>query len=291
LNDKIFDQYRQAGEIAASVLSYGATLIRTGAGILETVEAIEERIREEGVGMAFPVNISLNGAAAHDTASRDDERCFSSGDVVKLDIGVHLNGYIADTATTVDLGDNGALVAASREALDAAIASVRPGVTAGELGAVIQEKITLRGFKPVANLTGHGLDEYCLHTAPTIPNIAVVGGAVIEEGMVFAIEPFATTGSGHVSESPRVEIFQQVAFRPVRLAGARQVLEVSRRAHGLPFCRRWIKNQRADLSLRNLVRSGILRPYPVLHDLPGSLVSQAEHTVIVTSDGCEVTTR
>ncbi|MGC9435160.1 MAG: type II methionyl aminopeptidase [Methanomicrobiales archaeon] len=291
MNDDIRDLYRQAGEIGAWVLREGARLIRPDAGIRETVEAIEGMIDDRGAQMAFPINVSLNEAAAHDTASRDDERRFAPGDLVKLDIGVHLEGYIADTATTIDLGENASLVAASQEALDAAIAAVRPGVTAGELGGVIQEAIALRGFRPVANLTGHGLDQYDLHTVPTIPNIGMAGGAVIEEGMAFAIEPFATTGSGHVSESPRVEIFQQLAVRPVRLRTARRVLDVSRQVHGLPFCRRWIDDARADLAIKNMVQSGILRPYPVLHDIPGSLVSQAEHTVIVTGDGCEVTTR
>ena len=121
-------------------------------------------------------------------------------------LGLQIDGYIADTATTVDLGNNALLLEASREALEAAIQVVRPGVTAGELGAIVQNEIERRGYRPIANLTGHGLDQYVLHRDPTIPNIAINGGTVLEEGMAFAIEPFATTGSGRVGEKTRVEI-------------------------------------------------------------------------------------
>jgi methionyl aminopeptidase len=117
------------------------------------------------------------------------------------------------------------------------------------------------------------------------------GGAVIEEGMVFAIEPFATTGSGRVTEAARVEIYQQIAARPARLPSAKRVLETARPRRGLPFSRRWVPGDKVDIGLMNLVRSGILHPFPVLHDVPGSFVSQAEHTLVVTADGCEVTTR
>ena len=109
--------------------------------------------------------------------------------------------------------------------------------------------------------------------------------------MAFAIEPFATTGSGRVSERSRVEIYQQIATKPTRLPSARKVLEHARKHRGLPFARRWVMDEKADLGLSTLVRAQILRGYPVLHDVAGSLVSQAEHTMIVTEDGCVVTTR
>ena len=291
MKDDVFDKYRTAGSLAARILKEGAKEIRVGASYLELVESIEARVKDEGAELAFPLNLSLNEDAAHDTASWADERVFKKGDVAKLDLGVQIDGYIADTATTVDLGNNSLLLDASSEALEAAIRAVKPGVAAGILGAAVQKEIESRGYRPIANLTGHGLDQYVLHRSPTIPNIGTGGGVVLNEGMVFAIEPFATTGSGHVGEKSRMEIYSQLSSKPVRIPAGRTILEKIRDRQGLPFSRRWLGERKLDLALPALVRSGTLHAYPVLSDVAGSLVSQHEHTLIVTGDGCIVTTR
>lgn len=291
MDDAFIEKYRESGRIAAKILDEGAKKIRVDASYLEVVESIETRVVEEGAGLAFPLNLSLNEDAAHDTASTADERLFRKGDVAKLDLGVHVDGYIADTATTVDLGTNPLLLEASHQALEHAIKTVRPGVSAGEVGAAIQHEIERRGYRPVANLTGHGLDRFVIHRPPTIPNIGIAGGIVLEEGMVFAIEPFATTGSGRVGEKTRKEIYQQISGKPVRTPSARLILEHIRDRRGLPFARRWLPDKKTDIALPNLVRTKHLHVYPVLADIPGSLVSQHEHTLIVTKDGCIVTTR
>ena len=291
MKDDILEKYRTAGTLAARILKEGAQQIRVGSSYLELVESIEARVTDEGAALAFPLNLSLNEDAAHDTASWGDERILQKGDVAKLDLGVQIDGYIADTATTVDLGNNSLLLDASREALEAAIRTVKPGATAGDLGAVVQKEIEGRGYRPIANLTGHGLAQYVLHQSPTIPNIAVNGGVVLEEGMVFAIEPFATTGSGHVREKAKMEIYSQLSAKPVRIPAGRTILEKIQDRNGLPFSRRWLGERKLDLALPALIRSGTLHGYPVLSDIAGSLVSQHEHTVIVTGDGCIVTTR
>jgi methionyl aminopeptidase len=291
MKDEILDMYRESGRIARDILDKGAGEVRIGASYLEVVEYVEDMVGNEGAGLAFPLNLSLNEAAAHDTASPGEARIFQKGDVVKLDLGVHLDGYIADTATTIDLGSNSLLLEASDQALSRAIEYVRPGATTGQLGAAIQDEIESRGYRPVANLTGHGLARFIIHTPPNIPNIGGDGGAVLEEGMVFAIEPFASTGSGRVNERPRTEIFQQTAIKPVRLASARKIIESVRERRGMPFARRWLPVDKTDLALSALIRMQVLRSYPVLADLPGSLVSQHEHTLIVTEEGCLVTTR
>lgn len=290
MNEEELGFYRQAGEIAARTLTKGAGMIRPGASYLEVVETVEAMVIDAGACLAFPLNLSLNEDAAHDTASPGDDRVFSAGDVAKLDLGVHLEGRIADTACTVDLGEHPLLCEASRAALSAALSMVRPGVSVGEIGAVIHREITIRGFRPVANLTGHGLRPYVLHGPPNVPNIPVDGGTVLEEGMAFAIEPFASTGTGRVSDRRKTEIFAQLTVKPVRLESGRRLLNSIRDRRGLPFSRRWVTGCHPDLSLPALMRNGIIRGYPVLGDVPGSLVSQAEHTCVVTSDGCIVTT-
>jgi len=291
MDDEILEKYREAGTIAAKILSEGAKGIRVDASYLEVVEFIEARVAEEEAELAFPLNLSLNEDAAHDTASPSDDRRFVRGDVAKLDLGVHIDGYIADTATTVDLGSNPGLLEASYQALEHAIKNVRPGVRAGELGAAIQYEIESRGYRPIANLTGHGLDRYIIHKPPTIPNIGTIGGTVLEAGMVFAIEPFASTGSGRVGEKTRREIYQQISNKPVRIPSGRAIMERIRDRRGLPFARRWIPDKKCDIALPALVRNHNLHVYPVLADAQGALVSQHEHTLIVTDGGCIVTTR
>ena len=291
MKDDIFEKYHDAGKLAAKILRGGAKEIRIGASYLDLVESIETQVQEEGAALAFPLNLSLNEDAAHDTASPGDERKFVKGDVAKLDLGVQIDGYIADTAITIDLGNNSLLLAASEKALESAIKTVRPGATAGDLGAAIQNEIDSRGYRPISNLTGHGLDRYTLHRSPSIPNVGINGGVILEEDMVFAIEPFATTGSGHVGEKTRKEIYSQISQKPVRTPAARTILNVIKDRQGLPFSRRWLNEKKLDIALPGLVRSQVLHVYPVLSDIPGSLVSQHEHTVIVTAEGCVVTTR
>ncbi len=290
LSDEVLDIYLEAGRVASTILVKGAGLIRPWASYAETVTAVEDMVLEKGAGLAFPLNLSLNEDAAHDTASPGDDRVFIPGDVAKIDLGVQLDGYIADTATTVDLGDHGLLVEASREALNHAISATRPGAPVSELGGAIQQEIVSRGFRPIVNLTGHGLARFVIHTHPSIPNIAIPGGVILETGMVFAIEPFASTGTGRVSDKARTEIFSQIGIKPVRLPSARKILDLVRDRKGMPFAKRWIAGERHDFALSNLVSQGVIRPYPVLSDIPGSLVSQHEHTLIVTDDGCIVTT-
>lgn len=290
MDDGILDNYITAGKIAKKYLAKAASMVKPGALIFDVVNDIESEIIGEGAGIAFPLNISLNDAAAHDTASEGDRRVFKKGDLVKVDLGVHVNGYVGDTAMTVDLGNNNLLVEASGSALEVALSLVKPGVRTGELGAAIQTEIEKRGFRPILNLSGHGLSHYIQHGPPSIPNFGMNGGAIIEEGMTFAIEPFATTGCGQVSEGQRVEIFSQISKKPVRLPSARKLMKEVEKRNTLPFSRRWYGDAGLDINLVRLCQQGILRGYPVLHDVPGSLVSQAEHTVIVTEDGCTITT-
>jgi len=291
MNPEILEKYRRAGAILDSVLSEVGPKVEVGASLLAVAEAAEEAIRSRGAQPAFPCNISLDRAAAHYTPGPGDQSTFGEN-MVKLDIGVHVDGYIADAAITVDLSGHPELAEASREALEAAIELVRPGITTAELGAAIERAITGYGFRPVYNLTGHGLDRYQAHAEPSIPNRAMEKGVVLKEGDVFAIEPFATNGQGRITEAPVVEIFGFSGSRPVRVPAARALLkEISTSYRTLPFARRWLKGNRVDFSLSQLLKSGAVHRYPVLWEGEGMLVSQAEHTVIVTEDGREVITR
>ncbi|WP_246983912.1 type II methionyl aminopeptidase [Halorientalis marina] len=291
LDAEKYEKHREAGEILAEVRDEAAEMVEVGASHLEIAEWAEDRIRELGGQPAFPVNISIDEEAAHATPGVDDSETFGE-EMINLDIGVSIDGWLADTAVTIDLSGNPELAEASEEALDAALDVVEPGVETGEIGAVVEDVIDGYGFNPVVNLTGHGLGQYQQHIPPNIPNRAVEQGVELEAGDVVAIEPFATDGGGKVSEGADEEIFALENEGSVRNRDARKALQqITEEFKTLPFATRWLDVNRPEMALRRLKQQDILHGYPVLKEEDGCLVSQKEHTIIVTEDGCEVTTR
>jgi methionyl aminopeptidase len=286
-----YDSHREAGRILAQVREEAADRVEVGTGYLELSEWVESRIRELGGEPAFPLNISVDHEAAHGAAGVDDDRTIGE-EMVKLDIGVHIDGWLADTAVTVDFSGNDDLVTAAEEALDAALEVAGPGAHTGEIGAAIEEVIDGYGYNPVVNLTGHGLGRYEQHTSPNIPNRRVESGVELEPGDVVAIEPFATDAGGKVTEGNTEEIYSLEAERSVRNREARQALEqITEQYRTLPFATRWLDVRRPEMAIRRLKQADIVHGYPVLQEAEGSLVSQREHTLIVTESGVEVTTR
>ncbi|GAB3040397.1 type II methionyl aminopeptidase [Natronobiforma cellulositropha] len=291
LDAEQYEKHREAGRILSQVREETAERVDVGVSHLEIAEYAEDRIRELGGAPAFPVNISIDEEAAHATPAADDESTFGE-EMINLDIGVHVDGWLADTAITVDLSGNDDLAEAPGAALEAAIDLIEPGVDTGDIGAEIESVIDGYGFNPVVNLTGHGLGHWEQHTSPNIPNRAVSQGTTLEVGDVVALEPFATDGGGKVREGSKEEIFSLQNERTVRNRAAREALaQITDEFRTLPFATRWLESPRPEMALRRLKSQGVVHGYPVLKEDDGCLVSQKEHTVIVTEDGCEVTTR
>lgn len=276
----------KAGRIAGQALLFAKSLVKPGTRIVDLCIKTEEKIRELGGEPAFPVQVALNDVAAHFCPEKDDVLEFSD-QLVSVDVGVHVDGWVGgDNAVSVDLsGKHEDLVKASREALNSALKLVRVGVPIRELGKTIFETITSYGFSPVRNLSGHGLDEYCVHTKPSIPNYDNNDPSELEEGQLIAIEPFASSGAGVIYESSPATIFQLIDKRPVRNMITRQVMKEIDRYHNLPFCRRWLVEKfglaKTNFALRELKVQEMLKEYPPLIDQAHGLVSQAEHTVLV----------
>lgn len=291
------DKYRQAGKIASKVRDEIVSEIKVGARAFDLCEAAEARILELGGGVAFPTNISINEVAAHYSSPENDATIIEEGDIVKLDVGVHIDGYIADTALTVCFNPElEKLVKASRDALDKALELVKPKANSKDLGKIIEDTIRGYGYRPIRDLSGHQLDEYILHGPKVLPNIAVPHGVSLEEGEAYALETFASTGSGSVHDTGQYLIFSlQPVRKPLRNRGARDIVRlVAREFKSLPFSRRYLSKHIPKLSfalgLRELTTKSVLRQYSVLADTKGSRVSQAEHTFLVTKDGAEITT-
>jgi len=296
MEPKDIECYRKAGKIASEVREWSKELVKSNAKALDIAEKIEARIKYAGGGIAFPVNVCINDVTAHYTPKYNDELKLAKEDVVSVDVGVHIDGFIADTAYTMDLSKKYKdMLAANQEALDRAIELVKPGALVSEIGKAVHETLTSAGFKPIENLTGHEVKQYDLHAGLSIPNIPVPHKLRIEEGMALAIEPFATDGYGRVIETKHAEIFTLLEPKPTRNRDARAIIEEVAERQGLPFAERWLAKKipplRLDLAMRDLLGNGTLKAYATLHEKEKGIVSQFEHTVIVTTDGCEVTTK
>lgn len=287
------EKWKKACRISAAALEYGESLIKKGSTVLEVCDAVDAKIVELGGKIAFPAQISLDQTAAHYCCPHEDATILES-QVAKLDAGAHIDGFPGDNALTVDLsGEHSDLVKASRNALNAAIKAVKPGVRLAEIGEIIQSEITGLGFSPVRNLSGHGLGRFDLHTKPTVPNFNNNNPTQLNSGQIIAIEPFATDGEGIVIEGTSAEVFVQVARKPLR--SARQILDKIQTYENLPFAKRWLMGEhpmiKVELALRQLEQAGGIKGFPPLVEKARGRVSQAEHTILITDSGCEVLTR
>ncbi len=299
MNDEIYEKYKLSGKIATDARKFGKSLIKPEVSFLEIANKVEAKIIESGGELAFPVNISINEIAAHYSPLFDDKKVIKKGDVVKLDLGAHIDGHIADTAITIEVGTNNYedMIKASSEALDAAIKKIKPGIKLYEIGEIVQDKIVSFGYKPIENLTGHSMERYNLHAGMSVPNVPdTTHNSIPKSGDVFAIEPFATNGAGYVKAGSGSNIYLfKDSFNP-RLVRNHQVKimfsKLRSRFKTLPFAQRWVENSfsNSDRLLRKFSFLGLIKHYPQLIDAKKGIVTQKEHTVILTDDGCEVIT-
>ena len=291
----MLESLRIAGRIAGDARREGEALVVAGARVRDVCEAVEDSIRRRGGGLAFPVQSSRNAIAAHYCPSPEDETVYADGDLAKLDLGVHVDGWVVDTAVTVNVGarrENQPLVDAARAALQAAIAEAAPGRAVRRLSAAIERTIRERGFHSVRNLCGHGVGRWIVHCPPPIPNAPDDSPDRLEAGMTIAIEPFATDGAGHVVERGAPEVFRAHGVTGIP-GGDPEVLAAIRAFNGLPFARRQLAaldRSRVEDTLRALRAARKLAAYPPLVDAGGCRIAQAEHTVYVGTEGVEVLT-
>lgn len=288
------EKWIEAGKIAGEALEYGRSLIKEDVSILEVADKVEAKILELGAKPAFPVNISINEVAAHVIPKYNDESRIKKDDMVKLDVGVHIDGFIGDTALTIDLGSNPELVKASQEALEEAIKITQIGTKINEIGRVIQEVIQSYGFSPIKNLSGHSIEKYIQHAGMTIPNFDNGNKMELKKNQIIAIEPFATNGMGAIFEGKQSGIYKLENVKNIRNMTAREVLGfIIDEYKELPFAKRWLIKKfglKAGLALNTLEREKIIYQFSELPEKNKGLVSQAEHTLLI-QDKVQVLTK
>ena len=286
MDEEAIQKQKQAFTLMEKVLSYGQELVKPGVKILDLAEAIEGKIKELGADIAFPANISINDIAAHYTPDIDDPTTLKEGDLVKIDQGLHVDGYIADFAYSIRVGKlNDPMIEAAKHAVEVGLTEAKPGVKISELSAIIEDTITSAGFNIVRNLTGHGLGRFKVHTEPAIPNVRNNSTFKLEAGKAIAIEVFVTKGSGWVKDSEPKLIYAYKADKAVRLPEAKKILKMAKEDfHTLPFAKRWLKDisrLKLGLALRELVETEALEVFPTLREISGAEVAQWERSKIV----------
>jgi len=293
-----FDDYIKAGKIAGEVRENVRKTDWTGKTVYEICEYVESEIRKRGAKCAFPVNTSINEVAAHYTAEPNDPLTIKDDDLVKIDLGAQINGYIADTAVTVCYNpefDN--LVQAAELSLNNAMSMIKVGVKSSDVGRTIEKTIKQMGFLPIANLSGHSLDQYTIHAGKSVPNIWSIGSFTFDENQAFACEPFVTTGEGlgFVHEGKIKNIFALSSRKKTKDKEADKMLDyIWQNFNLLPFALRWLTSEWEEKEAMNLlqvlVKKKAVHAYPVLVEGNGQRVTQAEHTFIPNETGVTITT-
>ncbi|MHA2180936.1 MAG: type II methionyl aminopeptidase [Promethearchaeota archaeon] len=302
MDDSIIQDYIKAGKGVIAAKKLAKSIIKPGITFLEVANRCEAEITKMGCGLSFPINLSLNEIAAHYSPPIGDDTIIPEKGLLKIDIGAHFNGYIADSAFTINLDDDPNLqnyADAAKEALDAAIDLFKPGIKLYELGEVIAQKIVERGLRPITNLGGHELKQFNLHAGPFIPNYKEnLHNQIIIPGNAYACEPFATSGIGKVDNGPNSYIFRFVKKVKKNISYEQQgyMNKIQKNFRNLPFSPRWILNNNLipeDKILRTIesfLGRKILDKYPILIERAKEPVAQEEHTIILDMDGNKIVT-
>lgn len=278
------EDWKLSGKIAREALLYGIELCKPDKKHIDIVDAIEKKIIKLGGFPAFPVDLSIDSMAAHQTPNVGDEKILHKGEVVKVDVGVHVNGCVTDNAATVILGHEWKdMKKAVEDALQAAIEQAVPGNKIRHIGKAVAETIQSRGFNSITNLSGHGVGKWIVHDDPTIPNYDNGDNTLLKQGQKIAIEPFATNGDGAIRDGKPCGVYRILQSKPVRLDSVRKVLAfIEKNYLTLPFSPRWLSHlPNYQFAVRILEQEGVLKQYAELLERSGGMVTQAEKTVSV----------
>jgi methionyl aminopeptidase len=293
LNATINQKYETSGHITRETRKSVESKDWRGRSYLEICEFAEGEIRRRGGEPAFPVNVCANESAAHYTAQIDDKKIVDQDAILKVDLGAQVDGYVTDTSVTLCYNDSlFDMTEATKAALNEAIRVVRIGEKPGDVGRVIENYATRRGYLPIENLSGHSLDQYVVHAGVSIPNVWSVSNSVFKLDKVYAIEPFFTTsdGSGIVVEGRNKNIFGLVTRKRTKDARLDEFLDlIWKMRRTLPFAARWFKEyyskENIESMIARLMKMRLVHAYPELIESKGTPIAQAEHTIRVASTG------
>ena len=292
------EKFRLSGRILRETREEMKTYVKENMLAIDVCEKTEGLIRAKGGKPAFPCNVSINEVAAHYTSPPNDTLRIPEGSTVKVDLGAHVDGYVTDTAFTASFNPEGRSMANTAEqALKTVIENIHGDMALGKIGSLIETTIKNRGFKPISNLTGHSVGRYLIHAGTSIPNVAQVSLTKVKTGEVYAIEPFVTLPEavGRVDDSPQTTIYRLLKAKSVKNDSAKKLLKyIESNFRTLPFAERWltgvVPKEQYHAAFKELLASKAIMSYPVFVEVSRKPVAQAEHTILLKDDGCEVLT-
>ena len=292
------EKFRLSGKILRETREQMRTYVKEKMPIIDICEKVEGLIRAKGGKPAFPCNVSVNEIAAHYTSPPDDKLTIPEGSTVKVDLGVHVDGYVTDTAFTVSFNPEGrSMITTAELALKTAIDNIHGDMALDKIGTLIETAIKNRGYKPISNLTGHSVGRYLIHAGLSIPNVSQVSFAKVRTGEVYAIEPFVTLPEaiGRVDDSPQITIYRLLKAKSVKNEYTKKLLKyIETNFRTLPFAERWligiVPKEQHKAAFKELIVSKAIMGYPVFVEASKKPVAQAEHTVMLKNDGCEILT-
>ena len=292
------EKFRLSGRILRETREEMKTIVKENMLVIDICEKTEGLIRAKGGKPAFPCNVSINEVAAHYTSPPNDTSTIPEGSTVKVDLGVHVDGYVTDTAFTASFNPEGRSMANTAEqALKTVIENIHGEMALGKIGSLVETTIKNRGFKPISNLTGHSVGRYLIHAGTSIPNVAQVSLTKVKTGEVYAIEPFVTLPDavGRVDDGPQTTIYRLLKTKSVKNESAKKLLKyIEANFRTLPFAERWligvVPKEQHKAAFKELLATKAIMSYPVFVEVSKKPVAQAEHTVLLKVDGCEVLT-
>jgi methionyl aminopeptidase len=226
---------------------------------------------------AFPIGLNKNNIVAHFSPYNNDEDILTENDVLKVDIGICLNGYIIDSAKTYYFKPEfEPLISATKDAIVQFYKNAGVDKNLGDLGEIIQETIesyevqlnnNIYPLYSIKDVCGHNILLYTVHGGIAIPNIKINYNKKLEEGMIYAIEPYATTGNGKT-----IENFNHISH--ISMKQYEFDYNIFKERNFLPFHPKWFNN----------INTNNFKEYPVIEDKIGTFSAQTEETFIIENE-------
>lgn len=334
VNEDELKLWKDAGHVARRTLENIKGEIKPGVSWHEVIEKAERYIIRHGGKPAFPATIAVNDVAAHFTTDHnenalfgwEENMIFEKGQLVKLDVGVQIQGRIGDNALTLEVGNGGnhtEQIRAAKESRDSAIEQMVPGNSWHNVGAAAEQPVIDAGFTSIRNLCGHKLEVGALHAGVSVPSFRCGKDHIgfqgkVELGGIYAVEPFNTTGSSGLIENIQpsnssniyrvtgdLDIRKALAKKKLKPLGAQLARNLETRYSNLPFAERWAfpilekpfpeaneesRQSKWNALVKKLISIRFLETYHALRCTDGGLIGQFEHTVYVTDGGPEILT-
>ncbi len=305
----------EASKVHKSISNDLINIVKPGTKLSDIAKFIEESTKErikynpdrplEG-GVGFPTSLSVNEVVAHFTPSSFiKDYTLKKDDIIKVDFGVHKEGYIIDSALTFNFDEKyDEFTKISKNLTNYGVSLCGPDAVLGDIGNDIEEyikskEITVDGkthqLSTIGDLSGHNIGRYVIHNSKAVPNKSINYPVRMEVGEFFAVEPFITTGDGHIYYDDPTNLYMINKKLPklneLNDFELKLFKYLQRKYLTLCFCDRWLDNE-LDLEykpyrkcLNNLIKKKFIEKYPAIYDKKGCLSSQFEHTIYITEKG------